>query len=194
MDHDVVLKWGSKVRPNEETAMRLVQEHAPSVPIPQVYHSWYGNDQHGNRIGQLYMSFVPGQCLITAWDSLDEAAKERVCCDIWKLIAEIRTIPRPAHLKDFFCCTADGSPSFDPLLGGSTDPAPPLPSDAALRARIFHQYVKCNGLLYADGKDLPKMLPRSNKSVFTHGDITAPNIMVGESGRILALLDFENAG
>ncbi|KAK4138974.1 hypothetical protein BT67DRAFT_438274 [Trichocladium antarcticum] len=75
-----------------------------------------------------------------------------------------------------------------------TDPSPPLPSDAALRARILDQCVKCNGLSYADGKDLPKMLPRSNKSVFTHGDIAPRNIMVDESGRILALLDWEHAG
>jgi hypothetical protein len=192
--HDVVLKWGSKVRRNEETAMRLVREHAPSVPIPQFYHSWYGTDKHGNHIGQLYMSFVPGQCLKSVWGSLDKAAKERVCHDIWKLIAKIRTIPRPAPLKTHFCCTADGSPSFDPLLGGSTHPTPPLPSDDALRARIFDQYVKCNGLSYADGRDLPKMLPRSNNSVFTHGDIAPRNIMVDKSGRILALLDWENAG
>ncbi|KAJ2925333.1 hypothetical protein H1R20_g11795, partial [Candolleomyces eurysporus] len=38
------------------------------------------------------------------------------------------------------------------------------------------------------------MLPRSNKSVFTHGDIAPRNILVSKSGRILALVDWENAG
>ncbi|KAL2128921.1 hypothetical protein VTI74DRAFT_8468 [Chaetomium olivicolor] len=188
---DVVMKWGSKVRRNEEAAMRLVQQHAPSVPIPHLYTSWYGPDQHGNRIGQLSMSFAPGKRLDSV---LNNAAKERVCRHIWSLIAQIRTIPKPPHLKSFFCCNADGSPSWDPLLGGCAHPAPPLPSDAAVRERIFDEYVKCNGLSYADGKDLPNMLPRSDKSVFTHGDIAPRNILVDKDSRILALLDWENAG
>jgi len=192
--HDVVLKSGTKVRRAEETAMRLVRAHAPSTPIPEVYGSWYGHDEHGNHLGRLSMSFVPGRTLDKVWPSLDDAAKERVCRDTWSMIAKIRTIPRPPALSKHFCCSADGSPICDPLLGGYTDRSPPLPSDEAVRARIFEQYVKCNGLSYADGKDLPKMLPRSSKSVFTHGDITPRNIMVDESGRILAILDWESAG
>ena len=194
VEPDVVAKEGSKVRYNEEAAMRLVQKHTPSVPIPHVYSSWYGRDARGNKTGQLAMSFVPGKRLDSVWDSLGPAAKQRVCRDIWNLVAQIRTIPKPAPLADYFCCNVDGSASWDPLLGGSAHPAEPLRSDAAVRERIFDQYTKCNGLSYADGKDLPSLLPRSDKSVFTHGDIAPRNIMVDEDGRILALLDWESAG
>lgn len=62
IEPDVVLKWGCKVRPNEEAAIRLVREHAPSVPVPQVYHSWFGVVD-GLAAGQLYMSLMPGECL-----------------------------------------------------------------------------------------------------------------------------------
>lgn len=125
---------------------------------------------------------------------LDDSGKERVSRDIWSLVGKIRTIPRPAHLETSFWCTADGSPSLDPLLGDSNDSTPPLPDDSALRDRIFARCIKCNGLSYVDGKDLPSILPRSNKSVFTHGDIAPRNILVDKSGRILGLIDWENAG
>ncbi|KAK4243527.1 hypothetical protein C7999DRAFT_44690 [Corynascus novoguineensis] len=143
LELDVVMKWGSKVRRNEEAAMRLVQQHAPSVPIPHLYTSWYGPDQHGNQVGQLSISFVPGKRLEFVWDSLNNAAKELVL---------------PPHLEPH------RPDPRDPLLRGCTHPTPPLPSDAAVRERIFDEYAKCNGLSYADGKDLPNMLPRSDKS------------------------------
>lgn len=67
------------VRLNEEAA------DAPSVPVPEIYHSWFSaaNDIH---IGQIYMSFLPDDALASRWDSLDDIAKERACLDIWTLI------------------------------------------------------------------------------------------------------------
>jgi aminoglycoside phosphotransferase (APT) family kinase protein len=38
------------------------------------------------------------------------------------------------------------------------------------------------------------MLPRSNVSVFTHGDIAPRNIMVDESAHITGIIDWELAG
>ncbi|CAM1501737.1 Fc.00g037210.m01.CDS01 [Cosmosporella sp. VM-42] len=191
---DVVLKEGAKVRPNEEMALQLVREHAPSIPVPQVYRSWFGESRYGDAIGRLYMALVPGECLTAVWDSLDNTNKERISRDIWGLVGKIRAVPRPANMESSSCCTTDGSPIWDPLLGDNNDPTPPLPDDAALRARIFARYVRYNGLSYVDGKDLPSMLPRSRKSVFTHGDIAPRNIMVDKSGQILGLIDWESAG
>ncbi|GAB0138476.1 hypothetical protein EsDP_00006711 [Epichloe bromicola] len=189
----VVMKWGSRVRPSEPEAMRLVQEHAPSVPLPTIYASWFGFSRDV-AIGKLFMSFVPGERLDFYWDSFTDSAKERICHDIWGLVAKIRTIPCPAGLQDKFCCAADGSPSLDPLLGAGNDPCPPIHDDTSLRNQIFARYVRHNGLSYADGKNLPCILPRSDKSVFTHGDVAPRNIMVDKSGQILGLLDWEMAG
>ncbi|RXW16933.1 hypothetical protein EST38_g8927 [Candolleomyces aberdarensis] len=195
IEQDVVAKHSYRVRPSEEVAMRLVSEHLPSVPIPQVYFYTYGVDQYSEPIGTLHMSYVEGDTLRSVWDSYDDRTKERIARDIWNIVAQLRTIPRPANLEGLFCCAADGSPSFDILLGNDTnDISPPLVDDEAVRARIFDRYVRFNGLSYRDGRNLPQILPRSNKSVFTHGDIAPQNILVDKSGRILALVDWENAG
>lgn len=138
------------------------------------------------------MTLILGATLCTLWDSLPDSAKERMCHDIWNLVATIRTIPRPAELQPFYCYNADGSPIWDPLLGNNKDLTPPIYSDDDLRDRIFDRYVRHNGLSYADGKDLPKMLPRSETSFFTHGDIAPRNIMVDESGKNTGRLDWES--
>ncbi|KAM5360887.1 hypothetical protein ACJZ2D_013454 [Fusarium nematophilum] len=193
LEPEVVLKNGSKVRPSEAEAMRLVREQRPSVPVPDLYHSWFGLSR-SVQIGQLYMKLVPGTSLDSVWGSFPDSTKERICRAIWGFVAEIRTIPRPAHVEASYCCAADGSPSRDPLLGCGDDPATLLPDDAAVRERIFARYVLNNGLSYADGETLPDRFPRSSESVFTHGDIAPRNVMVDENGQILALLDWENAG
>lgn len=193
MEPNVVFKRGSRVKPNEEKALRLINKHAPLVPAPQVYYAHY-REINGVQVGQIFMTFVPGKCLESVWDHLDDATKERICHNIWSLIYKIRDVPRPEHLDGPFYCTADGSPSLDRLLSQSEDSAPPFPDDAALRNRIFSLYVKCNGLSYADGKDLPDMLPRSDNYVFIHGDIAPRNIMVDEKCQISGLIDWENAG
>jgi hypothetical protein len=59
------------------------------------------------------------------WAELDDAFKERACHDIWNLVAKIRSIPRSDHLRTNLYCTSDGSPSYGPLLGSTTD-IPPL--------------------------------------------------------------------
>lgn len=141
------------------------------------------------------MELVPGATLDKIWDSLNDTEKEKMCRKIWDLIATIRTIPRPTNLESMFCCTVDGSPCVDPLLGDDfNDPMPPMHSDNDVRERIFQRYVRHNGLSYADGKDLPDMRPHSDTSVFTHGDIACRNIMVDDNKEIVALLDWESAG
>jgi hypothetical protein len=173
--------------------MRLVQEHAPLVPIPELYTTSYLSKDGCIHYGELYMSNVPGQPLTAVWAELDDASKERACQNIWDLVAKIRTIPRPDHLRTNLYCTSDGSPSYDPLLGSTTDIPPLFIDDDTFRNRISARYIAHNGLSYRDG-DLLDLLPRSETSVFTHGDIGLRNIMVDAEGCILAFLDWESAG
>lgn len=190
----VVLKRGAKVQRSEETAMSLVREHAPGVPIPQLYRSSYKQADGAVVYGELYMSLVPGETLKSVWADFSDPSKLRICQDIWRLVAQIRTIPRPETLGTDFYCTADGSPSRDPLLGSKSDIAPPFPDDKAFRDRIYSRYVAHNGLSYRDAISLPDLLPQSDRSVFAHGDIGPRNIMVDTEGRILGLLDWESSG
>ncbi|PNY23793.1 Uncharacterized protein TCAP_06265 [Tolypocladium capitatum] len=190
----VVLKQGSKVRPNEERAMRLVQKHAPDVPTPNIHGLHYKYKDGVPYYGELSMDFIPGRTLKSTWAELDEASKDRVCQDIWDLVARIRTIPRPDDLCPGLYRTADGSPSRDPLLCCGSDVPPCDLDDDTLRDRIHYLYVASNGLSYRDSGQLPELLPRSNTSVFTHGDIGPRNIIVDENCHITALLDWESSG
>ncbi|KAH6623098.1 phosphotransferase family protein [Chaetomium tenue] len=111
----IVQKRGAKVRPLEEAAMRLVKQHIPDLPVPSV-HAWEFRYQDGVAFwGELEMDFMPGRTLKSVWAELDETTKDRVCQDIWDLVAKIRaSVPRPADLAPGLYRTLDGSPSHDP--------------------------------------------------------------------------------
>ena len=78
------------------------------------------------------------------------------------------------------------------MLADLKDPPRPLTSDSELRERIYERYIYFCGRLYEH--TLPDMLPRSNRSVFTHGDIAPRNIMVDDENKITGILDWEYAG
>jgi serine/threonine protein kinase len=167
--------------------MRLVRQHT-SVPVADII---FSNYKPGD--GSISMGFIPGLQLKLVWDGLDERTKERVCREIWAMIAQWRTIPRPPHLGHLYQCLADGSPATsDPLLKGLNDSPAPLLDDEAVRTRIHQRYLHYFGRRYAD--TLPSMLPRSHVSVFTHADIAPHNIMVDQSGHITGIIDWELAG
>ncbi|KAH8781269.1 hypothetical protein F5883DRAFT_539771 [Diaporthe sp. PMI_573] len=75
-----------------------------------------------------------------------------------------------------------------------------MKNDEDLRARIWERHVKNNGLSYPEGKAVYDTLPRSQVSVFTHGDIHPRNILVEKDGdggsgvRITGLIDFKSSG
>ena len=187
-DNNIVFKYGSRVRCGEEVAMRLVGQHT-SVPVPKIILSHYEPPEKGT-IG---MSFVPGFTLKSMWDGLDEGNKERICLEIWTMIANWQKIQRPPHLAHLYQCLADGSPATtDVLLQDLEDPPSPLYSDEAVRVRIHQRYLRYFGERYA--ATLPTMLPQSKVSLFTHGDVAPRNIMVDENGNITGILDWELAG
>jgi thiamine kinase-like enzyme len=175
--------------------MRLVKKHLPDLPVPSIHATRYRFDAGVPFYGELEMDFMPGRTLISVWSELDERTKDRVCHDIWNLMSTIRaSVPRPADLPPGRYRTVDGSSSRDPLLGDNMDIAPTEFDDDVLRDRIYARYVAHNGLSYKDGKDLRNLLPRSDISVFTHGDLVPRNIMVDEQYRITAVLDWESSG
>lgn len=184
---DLITKYGRRVRPSEEVAMRLVKQHISDFPIPEVSHSCYSTN-----FGRLFMDVVPGSTLALSWDKLNDLDKERLCRETWAAIAQLRQIPKPPELNHLFQCSADGSPSHDVLIKDLEDPPTPLLDDDALRARIFQRYHHFYGRRFTE--ELPNMLPRSNISVFTHGDIAPQNIMVDEFNRITGIIDWESAG
>lgn len=203
IDPGVVRKYGYRVSRNEETALRLVKEHT-RIPVPTMHLASY-NWKQGREHGSLIMDLVDGTQLSDLWARLnddDDAdnTKRRICCSIWAVVEELRRIPRHATFNptvvsaivSCYQCGADGSPTRDVLLQDLRNPPSPLPTDEALRARINERYLHDNSGSY--GQDLSGMLPHSDVSVFTLGDMTPRNILIDGTGRITGIVDWENAG
>ncbi|EON99437.1 putative phosphotransferase family protein [Phaeoacremonium minimum UCRPA7] len=173
--------------------MSLVKQHT-RVPVPGLFHVSF-RIINGEEVGYLSMEKAPGVTLESAWPAYDEQHKARVCADIWHIVEQLRTIPKPHDFAHLFQCGADGSIACsDVLLRDLQSPPRPIPDDDGLRARIYERYHHYWGRLYEH--TLPAMLPRSDGvSVFTHGDLTPRNIIVDKSsGCITGILDWENAG
>ncbi|TPX16285.1 uncharacterized protein E0L32_003934 [Thyridium curvatum] len=170
MQPDIVLKRGAKVRPNEETAMRLANEYAPGIPIPKIYMTSYKTGNGPIGYGELYMSTLPGISLHSVWAGFDDATKLRICRDLMAL--PVLTLWSAAIL------------TLRPLLSMIRH----------FELAYMKRYVANNGLSYRDPPDLRDLLPRSDISVFTHGDIGPRNILVDEAGHISGLLDWESSG
>ncbi|KAF1999752.1 hypothetical protein P154DRAFT_563821 [Amniculicola lignicola CBS 123094] len=190
-DGDFVEKTGDRVRPREAVALRLVQQHT-SVPVPTVHSQSFADDH-----GTIRMSYVDGDRLDKIWPDFEDCdeIKEDVCNRIWDLIYQFRTIPKPTEFANSFQCAADGTASTDVLIKAlPTHSSDPLASDADLRQRIYERYWEFNGRRYE--KELPDMLPRSDRTVFTHSDIAPRNIIIGEGGDcpIAGIVDWEDAG
>ena len=189
-DHGVVCKRGCRATRNEEAALRLVQNNT-TVPVPMLYFANYRHVE-GREEGTLFMTLVQGFTLESKWNSFDDGIKNRICCDIWEMVKQLRQTPSPASFSHLYQCGANGSPSRDILLSDLRDPPAPIESDDALRARILERYLHFNGGSFPE--KLSDHLPRSSTAVFTHGDLTPRNIMVDDSGRITGVLDWELAG
>lgn len=186
----IKLSWGT--RSSESAAMRYVRQHAPSVPVPEMYFCDFTNP----RYGIIFMEEVPGQTLEKVWPSLTTTQKEQACQDIWKIIMALRQIPRPEDIPAERCLytTVDGSPLHPQggLTGHSGDPlAQSLHNtDDAFREFILQRYREYHGT----DENVLQNFPRSETAVFTHGDIHPRNLMATADGRVTSLLDFEYAG
>lgn len=188
-EHDAsyITKQGYRVRHSEEVATNLVRQHT-DVPVPYIFYAIYNGDY-----GHLGMTIIPGSPLQLSWSTLEADTKEHICREIWEMVTKWRQIPKPAELSHVFQCLADGSPTNDRLIVDDLeDPPRDLVDDDALRARIVERYAFYNGRRYAN--ELPDMLPRSSRSVFTHADLAPRNIMVDQNHHITGILDWERAG
>ncbi|KAG8156826.1 hypothetical protein KVR01_013239 [Diaporthe batatas] len=137
------------------------------------------------------MEKIEGTPLDQVWDGFDDNTKSHLCQDIWTIVQKLQGIPRPAELLHIYQCSTDGTPSDDVLIKDLNSPPTHLLSDEAVRARIYERYLYFNGRLYEG--TLPDMLPRSEVSVFTHGDLTPRNIIV-EGSRVAGIIDWEDSG
>ncbi|KAF2750670.1 kinase-like protein [Sporormia fimetaria CBS 119925] len=167
--------------------MRLVRQHLPHIPVPEVYDASYGGGQGG-----MTMAAIPGTTLDKVWDKLADETKRKVYETSWSYIEQWRSIPRPADVPNICLCTADGRYSESILVSAPDDDTKGLWTDEDVRNRIYERYLSS---IPEPKPDLLEGLPRAQTSVFTHADIAPRNIMFDpETQLITGVIDWEYAG
>lgn len=172
-----ILKRGAES--TEYEALRLVNERT-SVPVPKVLGVY--NTREGVLVD---LEVVPGRTVDVVWDSLTAQQKKKHVSDLGRFIDQLRKLPPPKH--ELIGSTSMGA-NRDPRFGKKR--IGPFYS-----VNYFHDFVR-RGHPIQDfaAEELKECHGRQYGIKFTHADLSPENILVDDSGRITAILDWESAG
>ncbi|KAF9008663.1 hypothetical protein BDZ89DRAFT_1078775, partial [Hymenopellis radicata] len=123
------------------------------------------------------MSKLPGDMLIKLAaenNPVTEAFFKGICSEIEAVMRRIWSLPQPAHLKGQVMISASG----DGLTLTDID------------QHVLRKMVQTMSPKYGD----VKAILEADQLVFTHPDLTLPNILVTKDGRLSGIIDWEDAG
>ncbi|KAG6006698.1 hypothetical protein E4U21_006773 [Claviceps maximensis] len=167
-------------RPTEVEAMRYVAAHT-TVPIPKLF-AVHIDD------GYIYieMSYIKGQTLGKAWDSLSTDQRNSISAEIKQHVSSLRQLSPPA---EDMVCSAFQNPVWDVRVGYN------LFGPVSLGE--FHSVVRGH-LVMEDveqylGEGVARMHTDPYRICFTHADLAPRNIMV-RNGHVAAIIDWDFSG
>lgn len=178
---DIVTKYtkhpdgmGANDQPNEAAVLQFVKEHT-TIPVPEVISSEWD---------RVILQYIEGRTLKEAWPSLSDHQRSDILAQLRDYIGQMHS------LQGFYLGRFDGQGVIVPsMMARSGGPFSTMRTfhDWLVRPprRIEEQSIHWHQITTQLGADYP--------IVFTHGDISARNIMV-RKGRVVALLDWERAG
>jgi aminoglycoside phosphotransferase len=184
----LVVKAISDPDSTEYTMLQFLETTLPVALAPKPHgvisigDTWY-----------MFMDFIPGVNLATAWPSLTETQKEDLSCELNILLYQLREVP-------FECGNPLGG------LGGQgckdlrrhtrTASAPIYSSEELWE--FMYGCARNKDTVYGKFLRQQTFPPRKQKIVLTHGDFRPANIMVNHSIdadiRITGLIDWEMSG
>ncbi|KAK4143388.1 kinase-like domain-containing protein [Dichotomopilus funicola] len=164
----------------EANTMRFVREKAPSVPIPELVHSWIDHDL--NRTF-LITKRVPGQILERVWPRLSPPQRTRIAEDIAGFCATLA-----ANTSSRFE-TVTGCGVYEPRLMESAPDSYPTWKPRTL-GPLSQEPLRAY-LTKASTEPAPDIDPLFH---FYHADLGPTNIMLSEDGgRVTGIIDWESA-
>lgn len=188
IDADRIAKAGEHVRMAEAFAMNYVREHT-SIPVPRVTNAYLLDDSKSGQAprGCIIMEFVDGQSLDNIWPSLTVEQKQSIVAQLKGYMDELRT------LWSTQISSVDGSRCNDPFFTDNPTVSGPFACEshfrdglaAALRAKSDDSWTEM--IVRFINQIKPGII------VLTHNDFAPRNILV-KGDRVVALLDWENAG
>ncbi|PQE06044.1 kinase-like domain protein [Rutstroemia sp. NJR-2017a BBW] len=173
----IVVKSGRHLKLSEAEAMKYITTHT-SIPVPHVYEA-----VSDGKLTSITMDFIEGDRLDKVWNSLPETTKLSLAAQINSMLVQLRSL-RGRYIGAVNNDKAIDSRRYD-LEGG------PFETEAQfnefLLSDVYPQVPKCF-LHMAE-----RALLTNHAIVFAHGDLAPRNILVRE-GKVVAVLDWENAG
>ncbi|GAW20300.1 hypothetical protein ANO14919_098020 [Xylariales sp. No.14919] len=161
------------IRESEVEAMRFVREHT-TIPVPRVY---------ATTPKSITMDYVEGTTLEKAWKGLSDADRVEIMNQLRGYVDQLRAI------KGSYIGGLGRTPAVDERR--FFDEGGPFESEAEWNDFLLGGAKgACPEILQSM---LRSQLRTDHEIVFTHGDLHSCNIMVRD-GRIVAILDWENAG
>ena len=173
-----VLKFGLDVNRCEAKTIRFIRERT-SVPVPELYCDYI----HPDGTAVVAMEYMEGRILSELWPVLSHSDKMEITGQLREILEKMR------QHRSSFIGGVDDTPAVDTrkfkLKGG------PFSTE-----KQFNEFLRSN-IIPAAPEIYHLMLQRVMKEnhdiVLTHGDLNPRNIVVND-GRIVAILDWENAG
>ncbi|KAK3941223.1 kinase-like domain-containing protein [Diplogelasinospora grovesii] len=196
----VLIKFGhpSRVDLEEALALRFINKMFPAdeVPAPEVF-GWKSTRDHpGYESNFIYMSFLPGQTLRDAWETLSQEDKASVSQQLAGIVKRLRSVERgPAD--QFIVGSLSRGPVQDVYFSPDQHKGP------FASAREFHDFVQYVSAAWVpveerDPDPFRVMLPDTARRL-THGDLHLANILVlrspdGSQISVSGMVDWEQAG
>lgn len=157
--------------------MRYIATHT-SIPVPRVLDA-----VTDGKLTSITMEFIEGERLDKIWNSLPEEQKKNIAAQINDYLFQLRS------LHGRYIGGMNRNPAIDSRRYG-------------LEGGPFESESQFNEFLLSDAyPQVPKCflkmaehsLLTNHEIIFAHGEIAPRNILVRE-GRVVAVLDWENAG
>ncbi|WPB05444.1 uncharacterized protein RHO25_010096 [Cercospora beticola] len=184
LNHNIVIKTGSKARLLEAETMKLLASQT-SIPVPRVYDSYIQPD----GCGVLIMEHIEGQTLSQAWPHYDQAQKQSITAQLKHYLDELRSITSTTisgSIDKTEPCLDEFFAHDDLQYGPYNDPSAFIEGLVhTLRQRGDNSWTQMVARL------LRSM--RSEKIVLTHNNLTPSNIIVRD-GMVVGILDWEMCG
>jgi aminoglycoside/choline kinase family phosphotransferase len=189
----LIAKCGPDVHHSELLALLVLG--ARGFPVPRVL-AWYREPQRGYLL--ILMQYVHGARLDTVWPGLEEAEKVHILGQMRHLMEQQRRVIMADRVMSL-----DGSRTREHLLSSSKAGGPMTQWDffsslawtASRRSTVGDdddddEYSACLVHLLIRNTDRDLRTP----TVLTHGDLVPRNILIGADNRIVAVLDWSQAG